>query len=44
MRAIHSAGGDEYGTHRKTVGPTIGEDMTDPDVDEFSAGIHLSEK
>lgn len=25
------------------VGATIGEDMADPDVDEFSAGIHLAE-
>jgi hypothetical protein len=24
-------------------GPTIGEDMEDPDIDEFTAGIHLTE-
>ncbi len=30
-------------TRPKFAGQTIGEDMTDPDVDEFSAGIHLTE-
>ena len=25
------------------VGATIGEDMTDPDIDEFSAGVYLAE-